>query len=832
MDDKIEEGGSTTRPPLLTDSNYDYWKNRMKWYMKNQDEAIWRATQTQWTPPVATVNGVVGPKSEDEWTAAESAIYTANSKAVSIIQCDVRPSVYRIIQNLETAKESWDALQLTYEGTQSVRNSKLHLLSTRFESLTMKDDETIADFEKNLRYIANESTALGEVIPESKLVRKVLISLPERFSSKMDAISESTEFENLRLDDLMGKLRTHEMTLTMRNRDKTKTKTVAFKTDVEDSAVSTDDQDLREQVAFLTKNMGKQYRRFNRNKINDYTTPNQKTKCANTIEKQKRSLFTTWSDEETSEDNSETSDDGSIDRKLACKALTTHTTVGTPQNPKHRKRTVETATCSSTDEEDSDSDDNSDIQEKFKKILDQMKDALHINQQLSDEVQQLQEEREDFDNILGKYESEIEHLTAKLSMSETKFEEADHEIERLKGEKILDELQNRTASNILPSGVNRRQFKSERGESSKHVYRRRKIVCHYCNKPGHIRPNCYILQNDIHNFIGTRQRRQPRTRVDIVNHAQRKIWVKKEDLKCLMSKTSTKRPADWHFDSGCLQHMTGDKNILKDITYQCQGKVTYGDGNANPIIGEGSLPVSSSSKIKNVLLVKGLKHNLISIGQMCDEDCEINFNKHGCKVMNETGDIVMTGSRQTNYTYTLDGDIKCLKTSTENLIMWHKKLEHVGFRNLVELSKAGAVKGLPVLTYDSDIASGRTIHDHYATAGAAAYRLDGTYANSKSGRIRSDHGREFKNYVVTDFCEHSGIAHEFSAPITPKQNGIVERKNRSITEMARTMIHAKKLSYKLWEKPCQRLATSSIEHTFGLIRRRHHMRSGGTKNPR
>ncbi|XP_071724070.1 uncharacterized protein [Rutidosis leptorrhynchoides] len=134
MEDRIEEGGSTIRPPLLTESNYDYWKTRRS------------------------------VKSEDQWTAAESTTSTANIKAVSIIQCAVRPSVFKIIQNFETAKKSWDALQLTYEGTKSVRQSKLHLISTRFETLTMKDDETIADFEKNLRYIANESIALGEEI--------------------------------------------------------------------------------------------------------------------------------------------------------------------------------------------------------------------------------------------------------------------------------------------------------------------------------------------------------------------------------------------------------------------------------------------------------------------------------------------------------------------------------------------------------------------------------------------------------------------------------------------------------------------------------------------
>ena len=99
MEDRIEEGGSTTRPPLLTESNYDYWKNRMKWYLKSQDEAIWRATQVLWTPPTVITEGVTTVKSEDQWIMAETTTCAANSKAISIIQCVVRPSVYKIIQN-------------------------------------------------------------------------------------------------------------------------------------------------------------------------------------------------------------------------------------------------------------------------------------------------------------------------------------------------------------------------------------------------------------------------------------------------------------------------------------------------------------------------------------------------------------------------------------------------------------------------------------------------------------------------------------------------------------------------------------------------------------
>ena len=59
--------------------------------------------------------------------------------------------------------------------------------------------------------------------------------------------------------------------------------------------------------------------------------------------------------------------------------------------------------------------------------------------------------------------------------------------------------------------------------------------------------------------------------------------------------------------------------------------------------------------------------------------------------------------------------------------------------------------------------------------------------------IRSDHGKEFENNKFADFCSSEGINHEFSSPITPQQNGIVERKNRTLQEYSRAMIHAKML---------------------------------------
>ena len=56
--------------------------------------------------------------------------------------------------------------------------------------------------------------------------------------------------------------------------------------------------------------------------------------------------------------------------------------------------------------------------------------------------------------------------------------------------------------------------------------------------------------------------------------------------------------------------------------------------------------------------------------------------------------------------------------------------------------------------------------------------------NLKIKSIRSDHGGEFENEIFENFCNKKGITHNFSFPRTPQQNGVVERKNRTLQECA------------------------------------------------
>jgi transposase InsO family protein len=65
-------------------------------------------------------------------------------------------------------------------------------------------------------------------------------------------------------------------------------------------------------------------------------------------------------------------------------------------------------------------------------------------------------------------------------------------------------------------------------------------------------------------------------------------------------------------------------------------------------------------------------------------------------------------------------------------------------------------------------------------------------------KIRSDNGTKFKNSQIEGFLEEEGIKHDFSSPYTPQQNGVVEKKNRTLLDMVRTMLDEYKTSDRIW----------------------------------
>lgn len=97
-------------------------------------------------------------------------------------------------------------METTHEGTKTMKDSKLQMLTFRFEKVKMNDDERFDEFYVKLNDIVNSSFNLGKRITESKIVRKVLRSLPEKFRPKVTAIEESKDLDAFNIEQLVGSL--------------------------------------------------------------------------------------------------------------------------------------------------------------------------------------------------------------------------------------------------------------------------------------------------------------------------------------------------------------------------------------------------------------------------------------------------------------------------------------------------------------------------------------------------------------------------------------------------------------------------------------------------
>ena len=84
------------------------------------------------------------------WDKAALAGANANSKGLNAIFCGVSPDEFHRISHNTIAKEAWEILETTYEGTKKVKDTKLQMLTTRFEELKMSEDESFNSFYNKL----------------------------------------------------------------------------------------------------------------------------------------------------------------------------------------------------------------------------------------------------------------------------------------------------------------------------------------------------------------------------------------------------------------------------------------------------------------------------------------------------------------------------------------------------------------------------------------------------------------------------------------------------------------------------------------------------------
>ncbi|TYK05805.1 Peptidase aspartic, catalytic [Cucumis melo var. makuwa] len=288
------------------------------------------------------------------------------------------------------------------------------------------------------------------------------------------------------------------------------------------------------------------------------------------------------------------------------------------------------------------------------------------------------------------------------------------------------------------------------------------------------------------------------------------VFIREENCKVALTSVKSPNSSDWYFDSGCSRHMTGNVDFFSDLSECKVGSVVFGDEGKGKIIGKGTINHPGLPFLLDVRLVQGLAANLISISQLCDQDYQVKVTL-------------------------------CNLSKVEEVGLWHKRLGHLSGSTISKVSKADAIIDLPPLSFSSlescsECTVGKqvkSVHkpvnifstshvlellhidlmglmqteslgrkryavvcvDDFSRYTWIKFNLDKSETfktcqtlftqlqrekNTGIGRIRTDHGREFENQHFAELCDNEGIFHEFSAPLTPQQNGVVERRNRTL----------------------------------------------------
>jgi transposase InsO family protein len=293
--------------------------------------------------------------------------------------------------------------------------------------------------------------------------------------------------------------------------------------------------------------------------------------------------------------------------------------------------------------------------------------------------------------------------------------------------------------------------------------------------------------------------------------------------------------------------------------------IMFGDNIKGKVLGYGKIAISTDHSISKVLLVESLDYNLLSVSQLCEMGYNCLFTNKGVTVFRRIDDSFAFSGILRGKLYLVDiipEEIefdKCLIAKTNMGWLWHRRLAHVGMRNLRKLQKEGHILGLMNVGFEKDMPCGAcqagkqvgaphhaknimtmtrplemlhtdlfgpiayisicgnkydlVIVDDYSRFTWVFFLQDQSKTqevlnkllkraqnefDAKVKKIRNDKGTELKNTQVEDYLDEEGIKHEFLAPYTPQQNGVAERKKRTLIKMARTMLDEYKTFDRFW----------------------------------
>ena len=161
---------------------------------------------------------------------------------------------------------------------------------------------------------------------------------------------------------------------------------------------------------------------------------------------------------------------------------------------------------------------------------------------------------------------------------------------------------------------------------------------------------------------------------------------------CLAATNIKKRR---YLDSGCSRHMMGVIDQFFTLEQKDGGMVTFGDNRKGRIIIIDKIKITPSTFIENVLLVEKLKHNLLSISQLCDIGFNVFFKLSMCIVVDPLDSSTKFIGHRLGNIYVVDLNDLAMSSNTslvamndkskESSLLWHRRLGHASMDTIAKL---------------------------------------------------------------------------------------------------------------------------------------------------
>jgi len=435
----------------------------------------------------------------------------------------------------------------------------------------------------------------------------------------------------------------------------------------------------------------------------------------------------------------------------------------------------------------------------------------------------------------------IDELQSSLSVHEKKFKKISHE-------------EDDRALNVRGRG--RGSYRG-RGRGRGRSFNKATIECYNCHNLGHFKYEC-PNGNSGANFA--------------------EIEEKDEVLLMAYVELQGARRGDvWFVDSGCSNHMCGERGMFSSLDTGFTHNVKLGNNHKLMVGGKGVVKImlkGISYVINDVYYIPELKNNLLSVGQLQERGLDVLFkggDRNTCSIFHPSRGKIAESVMSANRMFILLGESndrtkeeRCLQVDiSDKTELWHQRYGHLSYKGLHTLCSKEMVVGLPEIgdvkstceacvkgkhhrvpfpkqsqwraterlqLIHSDLCGpinppsnsqirylisfiddfSRKTWIYFVIEKSEAFHQFKTFkafVEKQTGLfikcLRTDRGGEYNSNEFKEFCREHGIKRQLTTAFTPQQNGVAERKNRTIMNMVRASLLEKEVPRTFWPDAVQ-----------------------------